>query len=177
VGINVDRALCSVRHTALCLKASQQNIHMHEYYVQRRVKWIIRVFLCYLQSLLRRYWKKMNKIRPTIKVTTPYNSVPLVSRIAMHTTVEFNFRTHGKKSETHRPRGRPRYRWEDNIKINFQGIGCGAWIGLIWLKTGKSDGLFWTRWWTLMFRCVIGISRLAEELFASQGLCSMNLVI
>jgi hypothetical protein len=34
-----------------------------------------------------------------------------VSRTATHTTVEFNFRTHGKKSETRRPRGRPRHKW------------------------------------------------------------------
>jgi hypothetical protein len=29
-------------------------------------------------------------------------------------------------------RGRPRYRWEDNIKMDLQEVGCGGmdWIGL-----------------------------------------------
>ena len=31
-----------------------------------------------------------------------------------------------------RPLGRPRHRWEDNIKMNYQEVGCGAmdWIDL-----------------------------------------------
>jgi hypothetical protein len=31
-----------------------------------------------------------------------------------------------------RPLGRPRCRWEDNIKMNIQEVGCGGmdWIGL-----------------------------------------------
>jgi len=27
----------------------------------------------------------------------------------------------------------------------------GTWTGLIWLRTGTSDGLLWTRWWTFEF--------------------------
>ena len=30
------------------------------------------------------------------------------------------------KSEGKRPLGRPRRRWEDNIKMNFQEVGCGG---------------------------------------------------
>jgi hypothetical protein len=26
--------------------------------------------------------------------------------------------------------------WEDNIKIDVKGMGCGVWTGLMWLKTG-----------------------------------------
>jgi hypothetical protein len=29
--------------------------------------------------------------------------------------------------------GRPRRRWEDNIKVDLLEVGCGAWIGLIWV--------------------------------------------
>jgi len=29
------------------------------------------------------------------------------------------------KSEGKRPLGRPRRRWEDNIKMDFQEVGCG----------------------------------------------------
>ena len=36
------------------------------------------------------------------------------------------------KPERKRPLGRPRRRWEDNIKMNLQKVGCGAmdWIEL-----------------------------------------------
>jgi len=30
--------------------------------------------------------------------------------------------------------GRPRCRWEDNIKMGHQEVGWGAWTGLIWLR-------------------------------------------
>jgi hypothetical protein len=30
------------------------------------------------------------------------------------------------KPEGKRPLGRPRHRWEDNIKINLQEVGCGG---------------------------------------------------
>jgi hypothetical protein len=44
------------------------------------------------------------------------------------------------KPEGKRPLGRPRHRWEDNIKIDLQEVGCGAWIGLIWLRIGTGGG-------------------------------------
>ena len=36
------------------------------------------------------------------------------------------------KPEGKRPLGRPRRRWEDNIKMDFQevGVGCGDWMEL-----------------------------------------------
>jgi hypothetical protein len=40
-----------------------------------------------------------------------------------------------------RPLGRPRRRWEDNIKMDLQEVGCGAWTGLIWLRIGTGGGL------------------------------------
>ena len=41
------------------------------------------------------------------------------------------------KTETKRPLGRPGCRWEDNIKMNLQEVGCGGggcldWIELAW---------------------------------------------
>jgi hypothetical protein len=38
--------------------------------------------------------------------------------------------------------GRPRRRWEDNIKMNLQEVGWRTWTGLIWLRTGIDGGLF-----------------------------------
>jgi hypothetical protein len=39
-----------------------------------------------------------------------------------------------------RPLGRPRRRWEDNIKMDLQEVGWGAWTGLIWLMIGQVAG-------------------------------------
>ena len=38
------------------------------------------------------------------------------------------------------PLERPRLRWEDNIKMDLQEVGCGGWTGLIWLRTGTGRG-------------------------------------
>jgi hypothetical protein len=43
------------------------------------------------------------------------------------------------KPEGRRPLGRPRRRWEDNIKMDLREVGWrGAWTGLIWprIRTG-----------------------------------------
>ena len=46
------------------------------------------------------------------------------------------------KPEGKRPLGRPRHRWEYNIKLDLQEVGLGAWTGSIWLRTGSGVGLF-----------------------------------
>jgi hypothetical protein len=38
------------------------------------------------------------------------------------------------KPEGKKPLGRPRRRWEDNIKMDLKDVGYGAWTGLSWLK-------------------------------------------
>jgi len=38
------------------------------------------------------------------------------------------------KPEGKRPLGRPRLRWEDNIKMDLQEVGCGVWTVSIWLR-------------------------------------------
>jgi hypothetical protein len=45
------------------------------------------------------------------------------------------------RSEGRRPLGSPRCRWEDNIKMDLQEMGWGAWTGLIWLRIGRGGGL------------------------------------
>jgi hypothetical protein len=45
------------------------------------------------------------------------------------------------KPERRRPLGRPRRRWEDNIKMDLREVGCGAQTGLIWLRIGRGGGL------------------------------------
>jgi len=39
-----------------------------------------------------------------------------------------------EKPEEKRPLGRPRHRWEDNIKMDLQEMGWVAWTELIWLR-------------------------------------------
>jgi hypothetical protein len=43
--------------------------------------------------------------------------------------------------EGRRPIGRPRHRWEDNIKTGFREIGLRIWTGLTWLRIGTSGRL------------------------------------
>ena len=42
------------------------------------------------------------------------------------------------KPEGKSPLGRPRHRWEENIKMDLQKVG--AWTGLIWPRRGTGGG-------------------------------------
>jgi len=44
-----------------------------------------------------------------------------------------------RKPEGKRSLGRPRRRWEDNIRMDLQEVGCGVWTGSSWLRIG-TDG-------------------------------------
>ena len=44
------------------------------------------------------------------------------------------------KPEGKRPMGRPRRRWEDNIKMDRQEVGGGFGIGRSWLRIGRGGG-------------------------------------
>jgi hypothetical protein len=45
------------------------------------------------------------------------------------------------RPEGRRPLGRPRRRWEYNIKMDLQEVERGTWTGLIWLRIGIGGGL------------------------------------
>ena len=46
------------------------------------------------------------------------------------------------KPEGKRPLGRPRRRWEDNIKMDLQEVGfVGVWTGSSWLRIGTGGGM------------------------------------
>ena len=45
------------------------------------------------------------------------------------------------KPEGKNPLGRPRRRWEHNIKMGLQEVGWATWTGLIWLKIGTGGGV------------------------------------
>ena len=42
-----------------------------------------------------------------------------------------------------RPLGRPRHRWEDNIKMDLQEVGCGV---MDWIELAQD----WNRWQALV---------------------------
>ena len=44
------------------------------------------------------------------------------------------------KPESRRPLGRPTSGWEDDMKMNLQEMGWGAWTGLICLRIGTDGG-------------------------------------
>jgi hypothetical protein len=44
------------------------------------------------------------------------------------------------KYEGKGPSGRPSRRWEDNIKMDLQEVGCGVWTGSKWLRRGTGGG-------------------------------------
>jgi len=47
------------------------------------------------------------------------------------------------KPERRRPLGRPRHRWEDNIKMDLQEVECG---GMDWIELAQVRD----RWWSLV---------------------------
>ena len=47
------------------------------------------------------------------------------------------------KPEGKRPLGRPRLRWDDNIKMGLQEVGCG---GMDWIELAQD----WDRWRVLV---------------------------
>jgi len=47
------------------------------------------------------------------------------------------------KPEGKRPLGRPRRRWEENVKMNFQEVGCGV---MDWIELAQDRG----RWRALV---------------------------
>ena len=49
------------------------------------------------------------------------------------------------KPEGKRPLGRPRRRWEDNIKMDLQEVGRGLGTGWSWLRIGTDGGHLWVR--------------------------------
>jgi len=49
------------------------------------------------------------------------------------------------RPEGKRPMGRPRRKWEDNIKMDLRETEIGWRTGFSWLRIGSSGGLLWTR--------------------------------
>jgi hypothetical protein len=46
-----------------------------------------------------------------------------------------------EKPDGKRPLGKPRLKWENNIKVDLQEVGCGVWTGSSWLRIVTGGGL------------------------------------
>jgi hypothetical protein len=46
------------------------------------------------------------------------------------------------RPEGNGPLGRPRHRWEDDVKVDLQKWVEEVWNGLIWLRLGIGGGLY-----------------------------------
>jgi hypothetical protein len=57
--------------------------------------------------------------------------------------------------------GRPRYRWEGNIKMNLKQV-VKMWVGFMLFRIGSSGGLLGTQEWTFEFHSRQEISQLVE---------------
>ena len=53
------------------------------------------------------------------------------------------------KPEGKRPLGRPRHRWEENIKMDIQEVGCG---GVEWIELDQDRG-----WWQPLVNVVMNL--------------------
>jgi hypothetical protein len=49
------------------------------------------------------------------------------------------------RPEGKRQLGRPRCRWDDDIEMDLQEVGCGAWTGVFWLRIRTVGGRLWRR--------------------------------
>jgi hypothetical protein len=46
------------------------------------------------------------------------------------------------KPEGKRPMGKPKFKWEDNIKVDLQEVGCG---GMAWIEQAQDRDRWQTR--------------------------------
>jgi len=51
---------------------------------------------------------------------------------------ERSIQSFGGQPEWKRPRGRPRRRWEDNVKMDLQEVGC-VWGGMDWIELAQDS--------------------------------------
>jgi len=77
------------------------------------------------------YLPNISRVIESIRVGWAGNMARMGNRRGAYRVLE------GKR-EGKRPLGRPRRRWENNIKMDLQKVGWGMWTGLIWVGIGTS---------------------------------------
>jgi hypothetical protein len=89
---------------------------------------------CYGVTLRVRIFLSFHLISVTVKYIGPN---PYVARIREERGV---YRVLVGKPEGKSPLGRLRRRWENNIRMDLQKVGCGVWTGLNWLRIETGGG-------------------------------------
>jgi hypothetical protein len=93
-----------------------------------------------------REWKKLHNeelnlyFSPNIGRVVKSRRIKWVGHVARMEERRVAYRVLVGKSEGKRPLGRPRRRWEDNIKMDLKEVGCGVWTESIWLRIGTGGG-------------------------------------
>ena len=94
-----------------------------------------------------REWRKLHNGEPKYLYSSPSivrviksRRMRWVGHVARMGERRGAFRVLVGKPEGKRPLGRPRRRWEDNIRMDPQEVGWGIWNGLIWLRIGAGGG-------------------------------------
>jgi hypothetical protein len=110
-------------------------------------KWMLRRIFEPKWDEIRGEWRKLHneelndfRCSPNIVRVIKTRRVRWVGRVTHVGERRDAYRFVAGKSEGKRPLGRPRHRWEDNSKVDLQGVGWEAWTGLIWLKIGTGGG-------------------------------------
>ena len=110
---------------------------------------------------------------PNIVRVIKYRRMRWVGHVARMVERSGVYRLLMGKTEGKRPLGRPRCRWEDNIKMDLQEVGI--WTGSSWIRIVTGGGHLWLQKWTFGFHKMREISSLAGNLLASEeGLYSME---
>ena len=71
--------------------------------------------------------RKVRRIRTNTELNNPIINKHVITYIKARV-----YRVLVRKPEGKRPLGRPRRRWEDNIKMDLQEVGCGG--GVDWIE-------------------------------------------
>jgi hypothetical protein len=76
---------------------------------------------------------------PNILWVIKSRKIRLVGHVASMGEGRGMYRVSVGKPEEKVPLGKPRRRWEDNIKMDLQEVGCGVWTGWSWLRIGTGS--------------------------------------
>jgi hypothetical protein len=76
-------------------------------------------------------WSRLHN-EELYELYSPPNIIQVVKSRRMRWAVHVAYRVLVERLEGKRPLERPRHRWEDNIKMDLEEVGCGGmdWIGL-----------------------------------------------